>query len=1389
MNPVDGIERWWRRWHLTGAGVDNVWHYTREMLPCPSGRWLARGPNGTGKTTLLEGLCPFLLNPVHHHLSSASGRSTSLVSLMKGGASGRRRFGYMWLSVSPPGDPATGDANAGEQHYGVRLEYSQGNNSVETACFRLPVVPGYDGSDLSTMSLGDFRTWSETQGGEVFASADAYVADLAQRVFGCSPAALRRIARYIRKVRNPGLLTGLSPADAAAELRTALPTVSPQMVKATQEALAAAETTRRNFERDAKTARLLEELATAWSHAVARTGARAVDAALASTAALAEYCAEAGHARTNAEARGRDLNVLRASIQELTAREQQTGKRAEALALDAASSDVTKARADAARAEDTHGKNCQILTMSAKAAVRAAGDVQDAADAVAALTEQVTRSCSAARVPVAVTAGLDVQRREQAVLRIGERDFEQAPRLDVVVDEAAAGQSVQHLRQACELLERRGEDAEAALLAYRDVEAAQEEGARARRLADAAVEAAQEAAARHQVTLGHAQERVVAVSERVQEWARTVSVRCRTPRLDAATIAEAARGWGVGQECAGVVHDGALLARKVTAEAEAGRAHARARAEHHCGRAEQAQKAAVEAAERACRLGSGELLPLPAPSWHSVDAGGEERAFACAVEWTSPDAGAGGLRDVAEAVMAVTGLLSAELTELGADGHGRWLVHPRGPALCERQSMAAVLRPVAGHPLRNVTARVLERIAYLPSALGADADLGEAGLVVGADGTFRAGTMTGRLPVGAGAVPRASHIGAVVRQAAALRAAAHALAECDHWQRQAARHTRAADRMTQFADTVRELEERFPHEAVAEAGRAETTRAEASRAAYTAGAHASRQDRIAQGKEGSHRAALRRWRDSAVALGLPDTVPDVEHEAQEAKRRAVAAGTAADTLQGIGRLLEKVRDAAVQAATAAGQAQEAGRTVQASHAAVLAADAALEACRERSGMDELALAQAADAARTAHEDARERLAEAHSRMEDVAGRAGDARRAQDEAGRRVQRAVPAAEASLAQVRELAAFDALRDLLGSAPEEPDADDAGEWLTELHGRLQAVPAAGTPLEDCTVALRAHLASEDNDWQLSYGPAPDGIPAHRLTLTGYEGMSPPAAAHHAGTRLEAAQAAYDDAEDQALQKFVLGRIPTAISTAWVDLHTWVKDVNTQMKLARASSGLLVQLKVRLAPDLTPSRAVIHQLTCEIGDADRSPEQQHRIGQELLAVMRQGEEGGAADRAARLAEAIDIRNWVTVQHVIVREDGTEELWGKRETTVSGGESRLIVLAPLLAALAAEYRDLPAHALRLCALDEVPGEVDEAGRDGIARYTASLDLDLMCTSHHWDGSPGAWDGIDIHDLAKSSIGVIISEPMHLYSHRMIAATSHLPTQNTGPTATTEVTE
>ena len=61
-----------------------------------------------------------------------------------------------------------------------------------------------------------------------------------------------------------------------------------------------------------------------------------------------------------------------------------------------------------------------------------------------------------------------------------------------------------------------------------------------------------------------------------------------------------------------------------------------------------------------------------------------------------------------------------------------------------------------------------------------------------------------------------------------------------------------------------------------------------------------------------------------------------------------------------------------------------------------------------------------------------------------------------------------------------------------------------------------------------------------------------------------------------------------------------------------------------------------------------------------------------------------------------------------------------------------------------------------------MPAEVDERGREGLARFIAELDLDLICTSYLWDGSPGAWDGADLQDLEAAPDGVVIGFPMFI---------------------------
>src|SRR5438445_13450291 len=91
---VGSHSRFERRWHLVGAGLSNVWRFGDLELSAASGRLLLRGPNGTGKTTALEALAPYLLDLNGSRMSAGKARTTNLSSLMREGAVGRRRFGY-----------------------------------------------------------------------------------------------------------------------------------------------------------------------------------------------------------------------------------------------------------------------------------------------------------------------------------------------------------------------------------------------------------------------------------------------------------------------------------------------------------------------------------------------------------------------------------------------------------------------------------------------------------------------------------------------------------------------------------------------------------------------------------------------------------------------------------------------------------------------------------------------------------------------------------------------------------------------------------------------------------------------------------------------------------------------------------------------------------------------------------------------------------------------------------------------------------------------------------------------------------------------------------------------------------------------------------------------
>ena len=205
--------RFEKRWRVVAVGLSNVWRFGDLELPAKSGRLLLRGPNGTGKTTALEALVPYLLDLNPARMSAGKARMTNLSTLMREGAAGKRRCGYAWLTLAGPED--------GTWSFGVRIHYSEGASPpVRVLPFAVPGRPLLDlklyGAARAALTPEQFLAAVSSCGGQLFLAEEDYVSHLAARLFGTADReAIATLASRLRQVRNPALLSDLSPQAAA----------------------------------------------------------------------------------------------------------------------------------------------------------------------------------------------------------------------------------------------------------------------------------------------------------------------------------------------------------------------------------------------------------------------------------------------------------------------------------------------------------------------------------------------------------------------------------------------------------------------------------------------------------------------------------------------------------------------------------------------------------------------------------------------------------------------------------------------------------------------------------------------------------------------------------------------------------------------------------------------------------------------------------------------------------------------------------------------------------------------------------------------------------------------------------------------------------------------
>ena len=95
------------RWALNRAGILNVYQYGDETLAFGGGRLLLRGVNGSGKSTAMNMLLPFLLEADTRRIDAAGEQAGVLRAWMLSGRDEQQPVGYLWIEFRRGTRPTT----------------------------------------------------------------------------------------------------------------------------------------------------------------------------------------------------------------------------------------------------------------------------------------------------------------------------------------------------------------------------------------------------------------------------------------------------------------------------------------------------------------------------------------------------------------------------------------------------------------------------------------------------------------------------------------------------------------------------------------------------------------------------------------------------------------------------------------------------------------------------------------------------------------------------------------------------------------------------------------------------------------------------------------------------------------------------------------------------------------------------------------------------------------------------------------------------------------------------------------------------------------------------------------------------------------------------------
>ena len=1334
------------RWVLSRAGILNVYQYGDETLEFAGGRLLLRGVNGSGKSTAMNMLLPFLLDADTRRIDAAGEQTGVLRSWMLSGREEQQPVGYLWVEFE-----------RGEEHlvFGCGIRANRSTEAVGTWWFITPERPGIDFSLVEgrvPLSVDGLR--SVIGPAAVFAKAQrqAYRSAVRSRLF--AGADLDQHIRLLHVVRSPRVGDRID-SELTSYLDEALPQLSDAAIDDAAQPLEDLEEHRRSVAALSITAEALDSLAAIYRSYICTDLRRRATDALAQVRSVRERQHAERRARvavTAAEAelaeRRRRVSTLEADVQRTSA--ELDGLRSRPAYLEGQALEDLRGRvATLASAVGSATNAVSDRETRCEASERDAGSARTTFETDGVTLTTTLSDLSALCGSAGVTAGPP----DAPTVEVHEVDGVEAPSAPLDVDRTRS--SFSELTTAIALRRSDVDTVRTALTRVGEAESALRAAERDQAQAEADVEAADAA--------------VVAARDTLNATVRKLAVDLTTWVASAASLF-AELGIDPVDFGAGVPAAADLLDRRDTVRSALLGVVQRTLDDLRgvdAMVAARRDREAEELAELERELEALDSMTVPAVPIAPWQADADVPRLAELIDFAAivdNDARLG-----IEAAMEAAGLLGAQLA-------------PNGLQLDTGELVATADLPVAS-PLSDLV------VVSIPDSRRDQVDRGRLQALLGSittnletaastavtvDGSFRVGALHGRHHRDV-----VEHIGASARMAALERRRAAVRHECEQAHKVLGatndeltgrrRGIRAAEQLQQDLPVTRnvDLANVASDHADAEHNRRLDV-LEERRAAV---------DRC----ESAHGDADDAARRTAATLSLPITTPGLAHVDAELDQSATGCREAAAHLTTLSRSCEAWGEAAARWRQARGDVASARADLEhleTQHEPLAMKLATLEDTLGAAYNEIVQAIEVSDAERTT---AINSLPPARAEVEHqltttaaVRAEADAAAKATSEAEERCVAQLPRLRAALDTVGVRAALrpavlesDGEGDGEGdhaaaeTAPAVIESSDGLRVLAEFVLTEAPEPPVGASAESVRQSLRQRRDTLGAGWDAEDRQPDESVPL-QVEVNGPLGRMPLAVASRQVRNQLAHQSSLLTAkQDQALRNLLQGLIAKEVAAKLHAAGTLVDLMNKRLKTVETAHGIGASLRWRRRDDLDDG------LAGTIGLLAKPPGL--RMAEEdtalAAALSTRIDDARRADPELPyrqlIATVLDYRRWHEMSVMLHRPGKNPERLSRR-TALSEGEKKMVSYLPLFAAVAASCDALAESepsAPRFVLLDDAFAKVSEDNHPKLFGLLVELDLDFIATSERLWGTHATVPELAITEVIRDAeSGVIVLE-------------------------------